>query len=267
MTPPRELQREVLRPFEKVSNFRDIGGVETADGRTLKTGVLYRSDELSRMTPRDLAKLQEFNIKVVCDLRAPRESQKKQPRFDQSIRLVNIPLVEQATNDALFTRKAMFGFLFSKTGDDKYMKFTRELYHHFAFGATAQVREVITLLSKEENLPAVIHCGMGKDRTGFLAAMIQLLVGVPYKTVMDEYLRTNDHIVTRYERAVKVMRIMTLFQVSPERMRLMIRTQPDFLDDVHDAIVKRYGSIEAYLREACEITPDTQDALRNRLLA
>jgi protein-tyrosine phosphatase len=269
MTPVNEMQREVVHRFERLSNFRDVGGVKTVDGRTFKTGVLFRSDELSRMTPRDVVKLQELKINVICDLRAPKESRKKQPRVAPSepLQVVNIPLVEQATEDALFRRRTMFKFLFAKTGGEQYWEFTKAYYHHIAFNQTYRIREVITFLSNEENLPALIHCTMGKDRTGFLVAVIQLLVGVPYETVLEDYLRTNDYLGPRWEKVVKTMRIMTLFQVSPERMRLMVKAHPEFLYEVHDNIIKRFGSIEAYLCDGCGIDLNTQQRLKDRLLA
>ena len=38
------------------SNFRDIGGYETVDGRTVKTGIVYRSGELHALTNQDVEK-------------------------------------------------------------------------------------------------------------------------------------------------------------------------------------------------------------------
>src|SRR4051794_18767525 len=40
----RATDREIVRPFRKLSNFRDVGGLRIMDGRTVKTGVLFRSD-------------------------------------------------------------------------------------------------------------------------------------------------------------------------------------------------------------------------------
>jgi protein-tyrosine phosphatase len=260
-------QREVLYPFEKVSNFRDVGGLTTVDGRTLKTGVLFRSEELSRMTVRDLATLRDYNLKLICDLRSPREIREKPSpvALTETIRVVNIPILPPANQDG--TRKLLFGFLFGKSGGDRFRQFSRACYHSIAFEQTSPIRDVITLLSKEENLPALIHCSAGKDRTGFLAALVQLLAGVPYETVMDDYLLTNDHFHPRLEKFIKWMRIMTLCQVSQERIRLVAMAHPEFLDEVHTLIVKNYGSVETYLCDACKIEYDTLRNLKSQLLA
>lgn len=50
-----------------------------------------------------------------------------------------------------------------------------------------------TMLAQEGNLPALIHWTAGKDRTGYVAALIQLYAGVPYETVLQHYLLTNHY--------------------------------------------------------------------------
>jgi protein-tyrosine phosphatase len=57
--------REVVHPFQGLSNFRDVGGLKTADGRTFRAGLLFRSDELSRLNAGDLVKLQGLGIKLI----------------------------------------------------------------------------------------------------------------------------------------------------------------------------------------------------------
>jgi protein-tyrosine phosphatase len=260
-------KREVVHPFQNLSNFRDIGGLQTVDGRTVKTGVLFRSEELSRLSVADLARLREYNIKLICDLRTPQESLKKRMPVakDNSIQIVNIPIYDDGTEFG--SRRKIIGFLFGKTGGDRSREFSRAHYHHIAFERTSRIRDVITLLSKEENLPALFHCAAGKDRTGFIAATIQLLVGVPYETVMEDYLCTNDFFGARLEKFVQAVRLMTMFQVSAERIRLIVMTQPDFLQEVHDAIISNYGSVERYFTEACEIDPSILQNLKKQLLS
>jgi protein-tyrosine phosphatase len=259
--------REVVWPFERLANFRDVGGLATTDGRTVRTGLLFRSNEPSRMTDKDLVTLRKFGIRLVCDLRSAKESRRRRGRFlaDGSIRLVNIPLHEDASQDG--SLRKMLVFMLARSGGEQFREFSRRYYQHVAFEQTSRMREIITLFSRDDSWPALIHCTAGKDRTGFLAAIIQLLVGVPYRSVMEDYLLTNDHFAPQLAKVIRAVRIATLFRVSPERLRLLLMAHPESLDDVHRNLVEKHGSIESYLREACGIDQATLERLKQRLLA
>lgn len=256
----------IIQQFEKLSNFRDIGGWKTNEGNLMKSGVLFRSDELSRITVNDRALLQKFNIKVICDLRTPKEYNKKPAPLPliKGINIFNIPLHNQETHT--INRKQLLKFFFAKSGGVEFREFSRSYYHHIAFDRTSQIKEIITVLSHESNLPALIHCTAGKDRTGYISALIQLLVGIPYETVVQEYLMTNHFYETRMEKLIKVMKWLTLFQVPPGRMKLILTAQRKDLDEVHDSIIRKYGSIETYLCEICEIEQNIILKLKNLLL-
>lgn len=257
---------ENLSPFEKLSNFRDIGGLNTLTGRVMKAGLVYRSDELSRLTVGDVARLRGYGIRLICDLRSPKEVRRQPARrlSGEAVRVVNIPLLDPVTHEV--SRKALLGFLIGADGADRFHEFSRNYYHHLAFEQTSRVGEVIRLLAEEENLPALIHCSAGKDRTGFVAALIQLLAGVPYEQAREEYLKTNDYFRPRVDRFIQVMRVFTLRQISTERMRLVMMAHGEHLDRVHGGILSRYGSMEGYLRDACGVDAAALRRFQARLL-
>jgi protein-tyrosine phosphatase len=251
--------------FDKLSNFRDIGGLRTSDGRVVKTGVLFRSDSPHRLTSADQARMQALGIRLVCDLRSARDNQRMRPRTGNghTPRIVNIPLQGDPAHEG--TPRRLLGFLFGSTGGDRYRAYSRGLYDHIAFEQTARLKEVLTTLAVEENLPALIHCQAGKDRTGVVAAIVQLLAGVPYEAVREDYLCTNECFRPRVDRFIRVMRRLTLFQVSEARMRLVIMANIEFLDQVYYGILERYGSLETYLTAGCGMDEATLDRLRNHL--
>ena len=55
--------------FEQIVNFRDAGGVLTADGHRVRRGVLVRSGHLADATDGDLTVLGALGVKAVVDLR------------------------------------------------------------------------------------------------------------------------------------------------------------------------------------------------------
>ncbi len=254
-----------MSPFEKLRNFRDIGGLKTADGRTLRTGVLYRSDDPWRLTGQDREKLLGFGIRFVCDLRSPVQNKKRPSRVGPPIRVVNISLHEPVTRD--LGRGQLLGFLFGETGGDRFREFLHDYYRHIAFERMAQVKEIVTLLAEEGNTPALIHCTAGKDRTGFIVAMIQLVVGVPFDAVLADYLRTNDAFAPSLAKFSKTVRRLTLYRVTEERIRAVMMAHPEHLNDVYESILARYGTVHAYLVGACGIEEGVIEKLKNRLLA
>lgn len=252
--------------FEQLYNFRDLGGCETKEGRRLRTGVLFRCAELQRGTSRDLAQLRALNLALICDLRSADESARKQPRlmWTPAPRVVNVPLHDPKHHDA--QRRRILGFVLRKDGNERFRAYCRLYYQHLAFERAARIGEAIALVAKPENQPALIHCAAGKDRTGLVAAFIQLLLGVPFSTVRAEYVRTNDAVKPRLERLLASLHSSTLSPTLSERLRLIATTYPEFLGEIHDQILAAHGSFEQYLCQACGVQSQVVDQLRQQLI-
>jgi len=214
------------------------------------------------MSGEDVAKLRDLGIRVICDLRSHEESRKRQPR-GLSIRLVNIPLHEQHAGGL----KDLYRFLFRETGEARFREFLRGYYHHIAFEQTARIGEVVRLISEECNLPALIHCRAGKDRTGLVAALIQLVLGVSYEDVRAGYLRSNDYFEPRLNKFIRVVRAVTFRQVPERRIRMILMAHAEYLDEVYEGILGRYGSVEEYIQNGCGIDALILERLRRLLLA
>lgn len=256
---------ENLIKFDGIYNFRDIGGFITNEGRVMKKGILYRSDELSRLTVKDIDVFNQLKIKLICDLRTDQERKSKPSKFlsEQPIEVMNISIQDKSQE---FTRFEFFKFLVSKSNSINFETIMKDMYYNMAFVNNSKINEVITLLSKENHLPALIHCTGGKDRTGFISALIQLMVGVPYHNVIEEYLYSNHLIEPKMKKAEKMIRWMSLFQASSERIKPLLEVRREYLDDIYNEIIKRYGDIETYLCEGCSIKQENLSNLKNILL-
>ena len=256
---------EKIFEFERLYNFRDIGGFTTSDGRKMKAGILFRSEELSRLSKKDMETFYKLNIKAICDLRTPNEQKSKVSRIQtgKGIQLLNISIHDKSRE---FTHLEFFKFLVSKSNTIDFEKIMKEMYEHMAFGCHKEIREILIFLSNETNIPALIHCTGGKDRTGFVSAIIQLLVGVPYESVINDYLVSNQLIATRMKKVETFIRWMSLFQISSERIKPMLEVQRNYLEEVYTKIIEEYESIETYLRVACNIPQSNLDKLKQLLI-
>jgi protein-tyrosine phosphatase len=253
-----------------VSIFRDIGGHRSLEGQLIKRGVLFRSGELARISSEELEQLRHINLKLIIDLRTPQERKSKPDNLPQPdtirqdvIRVVNVPLDRMGLEPA---PRMLFKFLRGWPDGGEFEEFVRDYYEGLAFEDTAQVGEIFTLISDPHNLPALIHCTAGKDRTGLIAALIQLTVGVPRETVIQDFLTSNRYYEPVMQKYIRRIRRMTLFQVPPERIRRIFVVRREYLEHVLDRITETYGNVSGYLRKGCGIDPLVIMRLRQLLL-
>ena len=89
-------------------------------------------------------------------------------------------------------------------GDGKAAAGFAESYREFVSlpSAKKEFRKLFLGLSDEKKLPALFHCTTGKDRTGWAAAALLTLLGVPEDVVMEDYLRSNDYILPKYQKVI-----------------------------------------------------------------
>jgi len=248
--------------LEKAYNFREIGNLDTFDGKKLLPGILYRSDELSKLTLNDRKIFSRLNIKLIVDLRGIKEREKKLDNIPTGLKIQveNIP-IDHSNQD--LKQIHFYYFLINKSKDFDFEKYIKDHYFGTAFESTAQIKEILTLLSDEKNLPALLHCTVGKDRTGFMAAIIQLLAGIPRSVVMEEYLATNNFIGKRTAQIIRAIRILSLFRVSAKQIQPLLEVRPEYLGNVLDEIFNRFGTIENYLISCCGMEKNIVMKLKN----
>ncbi len=238
--------------FEGALNFRDVGGFTTKSGKKMKTGIIYRSDDLSQLTNKDLIKLSKLKLKSIFDFRTPNEYEPKPDRIpkNKGIKKIHIPFYHFEKD---FTGLEKFFYLLIKLRKINFEETVREFYQKLAFERNAQIKNFFEMISDNKNFPILIHCTGGKDRTGFLSAVIQLLAGVPRQEVMDSYMVSNKFIKPRLDKHIKYLRWMSLFQVSAEKMKPMFEVRREYLEEILDDIYKTFGTIEEYLIKNCGI--------------
>ena len=164
----------LARVFEALSNFRDVGGHVTADGRKLRSGLVYRSDALCFVTERDRALLRDtLRIRTIVDLRTSMEHE-RMGRYDLTDvgEVVHLPVLD----GALISEKAHDGSLDLAS-----------MYQAIAFDHADEIALVLTLLADPDRLPAIISCTAGKDRTGIVVGVLLAMLSVPEETVLADY--------------------------------------------------------------------------------
>ncbi|MFJ3665851.1 tyrosine-protein phosphatase [Streptomyces sp. NPDC090106] len=237
--------------FDGLHNFRDLGGYPTADGRRVRPGLLYRSDSLGRLDEgtADWSRFLSLGIGTVIDLRYPAEIAK----------WGRIP----AAGSFTYTNLSVEHRPYHQAGlspDTDPVPYLADRYMEVAQDGTEELREALELVSSA-TAPLVFHCASGKDRTGQLAALILSLLGVDEPTIAEDFSLTE--LATASLLADWTRRNDGRAPDWPAFGRAPAGAMRAFLT----LLKSRYGSVDAYVRDALGLDPEALAAtLRERLL-
>lgn len=254
---------ERILPLTGGLNFRDIGGYETTNGRFTCWGKLYRSGDLSSLTPADLAYLEQLNFQLVCDLRTTEEAHRfpNQLPPQPALRYLHHPIYERERQLSQWLR-----ILLLQRSQIERLWLEEVYIKRFLERNAPAFGRVLTLMADSSNYPAVFHCTAGKDRTGIAFALLLTVLGVPEETIAADYTLSNLY----YEQ------ILNLVQADTKRLALVgIKTADLFplltapAPIIRQALAylrQQYGSVERYLIEKAAVAPSVLEALREQLL-
>jgi protein-tyrosine phosphatase len=235
---------------------------------------LYRSNDLSGLTGADLEYLAKVGIKLVCDFRSERErieapdreflpagSPQLGPEYDPP-RWLNLA-VEQIGLDPEVVREQIRTGGMSALATRRLM---RRAYRSFVTEYADQWAQLFRRISSADNLPTVVHCTAGKDRTGFASALILLSLGVPEKTVFEDYLLTNRYRADFHNWVLRWISLYSLFRTDPDDLVPLLEARREYLQESLDAIREKYGTVDEYLSTALDVTPSMREQIRANLL-
>ena len=258
---------ERVVPIDGTWNFRDAGGLPTLTGGRVKQGVLFRSDALHRVTKAGLAGLRRLGLRTVCDLRMPNECRGSRDRLptDCGIRHTHFPLHPIPGMDPTRLERA-WGFLSGKFKVTDVEAVVAQSYRHIIKNQGPQLGRVLALISDAQNLPLLVHCQGGKDRTGLVIAIVHLLLGVSHEQAVQDYLLTNQLVERNKKQLLRLLRWVTLFRLSPAELQPVLEAKREHLNGALEWLVASHGSVERYLTEAAELPATTTASLRAALL-
>ncbi|MBO6108423.1 MAG: tyrosine-protein phosphatase [Eubacterium sp.] len=246
-------------PLQGAFNARDIGGYSTEDGRKIRKKKLLRSGELSYLTDDDITLLKKtYGLKKVFDLRYPSDVENCPDRQINGVTNINVPPREEGTG-ASANASDRFG-VFSKTITDGVADFRqacidrsslmkRTYFEGMISGelALTSYRKVLEeLLTLKDDESALIHCVYGKDRTGMMAAVILMALGVPEKTIVNDFAYSN-----------------TSAHTAGSDKKIVRRSDMKY---IINRIVSTYGSMLEYITDKIGFSKEKIESLREKYL-
>ncbi len=252
-------QREVQ--FPNCFNFRDVGGYRTENGRFLRWGQLYRSGTLAKMAHADHEIMHRLGIRTVFDLRSPAEVAKQPDRLPQPMPAYqHLPLVNHDGSVAQLRTLRRY----RQRMDQMLLHiYTRVVLDQNAHHLGAILRR----LAEPANRPALIHCAVGKDRTGVAVALLLALLGVPEETIVADYTLSNrHHPAILAEMRPEFWRATVWAWIRPSALYPLALAQPDTMRAALRHLRQQYGSAEEYARHAAAVDDATLASLRQQFL-
>jgi protein-tyrosine phosphatase len=248
-----------------VPNLRDLGGYKTSDGKTITSGLVYRSNQLSNIPPGDMQKLKALGLKSAFDLRTAEERQKRPEELPPGVHYVVLDILADSPQEGPAQLEKLMADPKQANvalGGGKVEEAFRHSYREFITLPSAKrgFRDLYLALADQNNLPALFNCTTGKDRTGWAAAAFLTLMGAPRDTIVQDYLRSNDYILPAYK---KVIGGFVAAGGDPAIPPAVLGVKQEYLDAAFDEMEAKYGSIEKYFSEGLGIDAAQQQALRN----
>jgi protein-tyrosine phosphatase len=235
--------------LEGASNFRDLGGYPTGDGRIVRWRQIFRSNHLGHLTAADIDIVRSLKVRSAFDFRGLDE------RAAAACGIEDItvhPLPIEPTVVAALRARLAAGTL---SADDA-REIMRESYRSYVRHNTHSFRALFAHLI-DNRAPLVIHCTAGKDRTGFACALVLHALGVPDDMIAEDYLLTNRF----YRRDPSASTDL------PDDVRQAIGSvDASFLAAGFEAISADYGDLENYFRDGLELGERERAALKERYL-
>jgi len=251
-----------------VPNLRDVGGYATGEGATVARGLVYRSDTFNPLSAKEIARLGQLGLKNDYDLRTTAEVKAKPDQVPANVQYHQLNVLADSKSAA----PAKISKLMhepkqanAELGGGKIEALFMQAYREFITlpSAKQSYRTLFLALADSEQLPAVFHCTTGKDRTGWAAAALLTLLGVPRDTVMDDFMRTNDYTLPQFKPVID-----EFVAAGGDRSiaEAVFGVKKEYLEASFDEMQKKHGTVEAYFADALGIDATGQQALRERFL-
>jgi protein-tyrosine phosphatase len=253
--------------MDSINNFRDFGGYRTGNGTRIKKGLLYRSGDLSRATNADLERIASLGIKTVCDLRSEGERVHEPDRVPiaKPFTFFNIPMRPIVDYHGRSLSR-LFSLMFGSERKRDYVAESYQAYREYATRYLPQLKALFERISDPENLPLLIHCSAGKDRTGVVASLIQLVLGVPIETAMEDYLKTNGNLSAYTEDVFRRLSKLGYFGVPWKRLYVpLFDARADFLNAALEQVKKEFGAVDEWFRRGLGFSDNDRLALQHVL--
>ncbi|RDJ99213.1 tyrosine-protein phosphatase [Paraburkholderia lacunae] len=241
-----------------VSNFRDVAGAAagypTVDGKQTRRGAFYRSNALT-LSPADQTALGKLGIATVYDLRTPGEIAR------------TADVLPAGAASTVFNVLGTTDFVVPSLDSAAAAVAFKEAEARSYVTGAAQRASYGALLTQLANGAGaqLFHSSAGKDRTGWVAALLLSIANVPLDVIMQDYLLSNVYLGVSIRASTDAVRSQSGAAAAAIAAPLL-SVQESYLQAGFDQVQSSYGTMASYLTQGLGVSQATIDTLHDRLV-
>ena len=231
----------MIYKFEGIKNARDLGGLKTIDGKTVKSNMLLRSGHLNSATITDIQRLSELGIKEIIDFRDEYEVKREPDKALVGANNQNLPALPPLMPFDEFSKEELQEYF-----ENSVEKVFKGIYKDLAESDVSKnaYRFFFEIILSSNGAPILWHCTQGKDRTGIAAILLLSALGVPYNDIIDEYFITNKVMLEEYEK----LQNSGVDESQLSGYHSIMFVHKECIEIYLNSIAKNYGNILSFIK-------------------
>ncbi|MDQ0943982.1 tyrosine-protein phosphatase [Streptomyces sp. V1I1] len=258
-------------PATTVANLRDLGGTPLRCGRSVRSGLLFRSGSLDRLDPAADPAVAALGIRTVVDFRTTAERLARPDHIPPGGRLLLADVLADQVASGKMPAAAQLKRVLAdpvlaegELGGGRAQALFADTYRGFVSTGSARAAygAFLNEVADPESGPLLFHCTAGKDRTGWAATIILTLLGAEPETVEAEYLAVNPAVRQAY---APLAEGYIAQGGDPETALAIIGVVPEYLAAALDEVDARYGTMEKYVCEGLGVPAAAIERIHERL--
>jgi protein-tyrosine phosphatase len=241
-------------------NLRDLGGYDTLDGRRVRTGCLFRSDELAALTDVDVELVAQLGIRVLFDLRNADERDARPNRLPPGVEVLERASPSATPGPTHTTEEQIALGTLPEVDDAQFTTVYLALLERLA----PELRIIVERAVDAPTRPLLFHCAAGKDRTGITAAVLLGLLGVSDDVILDDYELTSTCATPR--RIDMLTALLAEHGIADERIRPLLEARRPVLAATIAHVHQQWGGFDGLAVEHLGVDEALPERLRAALL-
>jgi len=233
--------------LENTVNFRDLGGLKTKDGKTVRKGFIYRSDNLSKLKTDDFGRFNALRIATVYDLRTDHEIEGKEDHLPPNVRYMHTPVVQDNAGEIKGLKKRVLN---GEITEQQAKDMTARFYADAVTVNIGSVKDILKQITSSDQ-PVLYHCSAGKDRTGIISALILSILNVDRQVIVDDFMVSNYYRRARAEKTLGKAKLGRIIKpkLNMDAIEILSTVDKSFINATFSAIDSTYGGMEPFIEK------------------